>query len=88
MRPSDLEHDDRISIDTEALRDATFRVSDVEVEDIGITEVVAVTLLCGCQRYAITGATADSSFTLEHLDGDDEWTVLTKDITVINDERQ
>jgi hypothetical protein len=76
MRPSDLEKDDHISIDQGGLSDATFRVSSVEVEDIGITEVVAVGLVSGCDTYSLTGATADSAFTLEHRDSDEEWQVF------------
>jgi hypothetical protein len=51
-RPRNLEHDDRISIGSEPLSGRTFRVSDVEVEDIGITETVAVTLVSlSCESH-------------------------------------
>lgn len=82
MRPRNLEQDDHISIDKEGLSDAQFRVSSIEVEAIGITEVVAVGLVCGCDRYALTGATADSSFTLEHRESDEEWQVFAQFISV------
>lgn len=84
MRPRDLEKDDTVAFDGHVdLRGAHFRVSDVEVEDVGITEVVAVTLVCGCEPYKITGTTADARFTLETLDGDDEWEVWEPQINVV-----
>jgi len=82
MNPCDLSEGDSISIDTGGLSDITFHVSDVDVTDIGLAETVAVTLLCGCERYAITGVTVDRTYTLEHLDGDESWTVFQQDIVV------
>lgn len=52
MRPSDVEHDDRLSIDHKALSGREFRVSDVDVENIGITETVAVRLVgLSCESH-------------------------------------
>jgi len=81
-RPRNLEHDDRISIGSGPLSGRTFRVSDVEVEDIGITETVAVTLVSGSDKYSMVGTTADSSFTAEDLETGEEYTVFAQHITV------
>jgi hypothetical protein len=62
MKPNTLDDDQRISIDTEPLNDATFRVSDTVVEDIGITQVVGVTLLSGFDA-AQSGATCTDDST-------------------------
>lgn len=83
-RPQTLEPDDRIRIDHEALSGRTFRVSDVDVSDVGITETVAVTLVGGSERFALTGTTADSSFTLEDVDTGEEWTVFAQRIDLDN----
>jgi hypothetical protein len=80
-RPRDLQHDDRITFRHEALSGRVFRVSDVEVTDIGITETVAVTLLSDGESATLTGATADSTFTVE-FDGD-EYTVFAQRIELV-----
>jgi methionine aminopeptidase len=69
----------------EPLSDLTFRVSDTEVTDIGITETIAVTLVSDADEasnYALVGTTADSAFTLEEIDGDDEVRVTTNAIVL------
>lgn len=82
MNPSKLQKDDRVNFDHDGLSGCTFRVSDVEVQDVGITEVVAVGLVCGCDTYALTGATADSQFTVEHRDTGEAWQVFKQQIEV------
>jgi hypothetical protein len=62
MKPNTLDDKQRISIDTEPLNGATFRVSDTVVEDIGITQVVGVTLLSGFDA-AQSGATCTDDST-------------------------
>jgi hypothetical protein len=85
MKPNTLDDEQRISIDTEPLNDATFRVSDTVVEDIGITQVVGVTLLSGCERYAIEWATHSDTAVVSHLDGDSEWEVNIEDIQTVEE---
>lgn len=83
--PRDLQQGDPVEIAEEPLTDLQFRVSDVEVEDIGITETFAVTLVSHADdepNYAIVGTTADSTATLSEIDGDAEHTVFWKSITV------
>lgn len=80
MRPSKLEHDDRISIDHKALSGRTFRVSDLGVANVGITETVTVTLVSGDTQFVLTGTVDDSAFSIECVNGDDEWTVFAQHI--------
>jgi hypothetical protein len=77
----DIEEDDHISIDAEAFSDALFRVSDKQVDDIGITETLAVTLLSdSAGTWALVGTTSDSQVTLEEIDGDGEVQVFWQQI--------
>lgn len=82
--PRELQASDIVEIHTEALSDALWRVSDTEVEDIGITETYAVTLVSASEddgrAYAIVGTTADSVATLAEVEGDHEVRVNWNDI--------
>jgi len=82
--PRELQASDIVEVHTEALSDALWRVSDTEVEDIGITETFAVTLVSDAdgdsRAYSIVGTTADSTATLVEVEGDDEHTVNWNDI--------
>jgi uncharacterized iron-regulated membrane protein len=79
--PRELQASDVLSIDCEALSGVECRVSDTQVEDIGITETFAVTLVTDADgTWSIVGTTADSTATLNELDGDREITVNWNDI--------
>lgn len=79
----DIEEDDRIIIDTEPLSGVTFRVSDKQVNDIGLTETLAVTLVSDTEsNWSIVGTTADSQVTLEEIGGDGEVQVFWQQISV------
>ena len=84
--PDELEQGEEIRIDTEPLSGVTYEVMDTTTEDLGLTEVVAVTLLAGCERYAIEWATHSETANVVHLDGDDEWEIEVTDIVLTNDE--
>lgn len=83
---NDMENGEEIRIDREPLSGVTYEVMDTTVEDIGITEVVAVTLLSGCERYAIKWAIHSETAEFVHLDGDDEWEIKVTDIVLVEDE--
>jgi len=72
--PRELQAGDIVEIHTEALSDVLWRVSDTEVEDIGITETFAVTLVSDAdgdsRAYSIVGTTADSTATIAAVEGD------------------
>lgn len=80
------EGEELVISDLSPLSGVTFRVSDKEVEDIGITETFAVTLVSASARnsnYALVGTTADSAVTLTELidgDGGAEYQVFWKQI--------
>lgn len=77
----DIEEDDYITIDIDALSGALFRVSDKQVDNIGITETIAVTLVSDAHGdWSFVGTTADSYMTLEEIDGDGSHTVFWKDM--------
>lgn len=80
--PRELQASDVLNIDCEPLSGVECRVSDTEVEDIGITETFAVTLVCGSEQWSIVGTTADSTATISEVDGDREVTVNWNDITI------
>lgn len=80
---SALESDDRITIDAKPMGGATFRVSDVEVEGIGITEVVAVSLVSGCDRYVLKGASHSDTCELDCAESDESWEVELTDIVLV-----
>ena len=82
----DLSKDDIVEIDEEALSGSQWRVSDVEVEDIGITETFAVSLVSASQdtlNYSIVGTTGDNVVTLSALDDDLEYRVFWQQISVV-----
>jgi hypothetical protein len=81
--PDDLEKGEEIRIDTEPLSGVTYEVMDTTVEDIGITEIVAVTLVCGCERYAIEWASHSETAEVLHLDGDETWEIDVADIALV-----
>jgi len=83
MRPSSLEHDDCVTIDVEPFSDRVFRVSDIEVSDIGLTEVVVVTLVSDDMGLSLTGTTADSIFTIEDRNTGDEYSVFDQQIETL-----
>lgn len=78
---SELEPDERIRIDREPLNGMTFTVSDVEEESIGLTTVVVVSLVCGCDGYVLKGAS--HSDTCELANKDEEFEVELTDITFV-----
>jgi hypothetical protein len=78
----DLDPGDELSIDSQPLSDAVFRVSDVAVEDIGLTEVVVVGLTVGCERYALKGIVDGDEITLSHVTGDNEWDIELTDVVI------
>lgn len=81
--PRELNAGDYISIDAEAFSGVECRVSDVDVEDIGITETFAVTLVCGSEsNWSLVGTTADSTATISELNGDREVSVDFEAITI------
>jgi hypothetical protein len=84
--PNDLEQGEEIRIDREPLSGVTYEVMDTTTEDLGLTEVVAVTLLAGCERYAIKWAMHSETASFVHLDGDDEWEINVTDIVLANEE--
>lgn len=82
----DLEEDDIVEIDETALSGSQWRVSDVQVEDIGITETLAVSLVSASQdtlNYSIVGTTGDSVVTLSAIDSDDEHRVFWQQMEVV-----
>lgn len=72
---------DEITIDTEPLSGLTFEVYDVTTESIGITEIVAVTVVRGPDRYAIEWATHSDTANVVSLDSDYEWEIEKWDVT-------
>jgi hypothetical protein len=78
----DLEPGDELKIDSQPLSDAVFRVTDIDVEDIGLTEVVVVGLTVGCERYALKGVVDSDEITVTHVTGDDEWTIKLTDVVI------
>ena len=80
--PRELQASDVLSIDCEPLSGVECRVSDTEVEDIGITETFAVTLVCGSEQWSIVGNTADTRETIDEMEGDREVTVNWNDIRI------
>lgn len=67
----ELQTGDIISIDAEPFSESLWRVSDVTVKDIGITETYAVALVCAAEgddtSWVTTGTTADSQTTFERV---------------------
>jgi len=84
--PRELQAGDIVEIHHEPLSDVLWRVSDTQVEDIGITETFAVTLVSTAdgdgRAYAAVGTTADSQFTLEEVDGDAEHNLFWKQVSI------
>lgn len=81
MHATDLEHDDRVTIDCEPLRGVHFRVSDTQTEDIGLTKAIAVTLVTESNgTWAITGTTAGDSGTISRIDSDEQHDIEWHDI--------
>lgn len=82
--PRDLEHGDELWVKKscpDALRGLTLRVSDVEIEDIGITETFAVSLVTDAEaapNYSVVGTTADSQVTLEAIGKDENHRLFWK----------
>ena len=74
---------DVVTIDTDAFSGSTLEVSDVEVEDIGITETVAVALVNDDTLYSIVGTTADSLFTITNKETEEQFRMMASDITVV-----
>lgn len=81
--PHELEQGDIVSIDCEALSGVECEVSDVQVEDIGITETFAVTLLTDAEsNWALVGTTTDSVGTLNEIGGDGKQRINFNDIVI------
>lgn len=81
--PRELQPSDHISIDIEAVSDDTFRVSDAEVEDIGLTETFAVTLVTDDKRvFSLTGATQSETANFSYTQGEFETTIEWDAITL------
>jgi hypothetical protein len=79
MNPTNLQRDDHITFDLDALPD-NCRVSDTELKQIGITDVLAVTLIADDSEYLLSGTTDGSTYTVERVDTDQEWDVFTQQI--------
>jgi hypothetical protein len=81
--PHELEQGDVVTIYCEALKGVECEVSDVQVEDIGITETFAVTLLTDAEsNWALVGTTSDSVGTLNEINGDGKQRINFNDIVV------
>lgn len=81
--PRELQPGDHINIDAEAISGVGCRVSDTQVEDIGITETFAVTLVSESEgAWIMTGTTADTMGALNELDGDREERISFNDISL------
>ena len=85
-KPQELQSGDDVSIDRDLLSDVVFRVSDVQVKDIGIAEVVVVTLVSdsksvGIYDYTLTGTVGVDSFALLSMAGEKDFQVTPDDIT-------
>jgi hypothetical protein len=75
MNPTELQHDDHASIDTEPLAGTLWRVSDVEVQDIGIATTFAVTLVSDSEQWSLIGTTEGETCTASPVESDDEYDV-------------
>lgn len=82
----DLEEGDEVYVTREdGLRSLVFRVSDKQVEDIGITETLAVTLVSTSEslpNFALTGTTADSTVHMQAIDDEDEYQLFWKQLHI------
>jgi hypothetical protein len=79
----ELSDGDRIRIETEVTDASLFDVSDVAIEDIGLTKVFAVTLLTDdLEAYAIEGTLASDSVTFTSLKGELEEEIDVKAIEI------
>jgi hypothetical protein len=79
---TDLERDDEIEIETRPFDGLTLRVSDTEIEDLGVTEVVVVTLVAGCDRYVIKAATHSDEATITNLESNEGWHFEIEDVDI------
>lgn len=80
-----VKDDDRIEIDSEALSGRTYEVMDVSEEDIGLTKVVAVSLLRDDERlFAIEAATHSDVANLVAINDDEEHEINISDIEFVS----
>lgn len=78
----ELESGDELTIDTDVLSGRTFEVFDTSSESLGITDVVAVVLVCGSERYMIEWATHSDTAGVVEIDGDGEWEIEPSDVQI------
>lgn len=80
---TELSNGDRLHIASKPLSYRVCEVIGVEVKDIGLTEIVVVTLLCGSERHAIEWATHSDMAVVVSLESDVEHEVAVSDITIV-----
>lgn len=80
MNITDPEPDDEIEVDTASFDSTTFRVSDIDKESIGLTEIVAITLIGEDDRYVVKGATHSDSAVITNLETNEEWHIDLADL--------
>lgn len=79
---------DGIRINHKRVEDQEFEVADRRVQDLGLTSVLVLALVSGSEQWSLRGTTATDEFVLSPIDGDEEFDVSVKDITIVERKRK
>lgn len=81
--PRELQAGDTITFSHPELGKAEYEVSDTSVKDMGLAEVFAASLVCGCDRYSLAWVEGADDVEVENLESEEEYHVAIEEIVIL-----
>lgn len=80
--PRELQSGDHITFEHPELAGTEYRVSDTDVQDLGLGELFVATLISGCDRYTLSWMEGGTEVAIECLENDKGWDVPVTDVVI------